>query len=196
MVVRQAAVSECGPLQGKNGEQRLSTAAPCLTYGEKEGPLRSPVLARAGPETDLLELRDLGRNLIPVPRTYYRHTVTLLPAHCYLITSSSSTAEVPRQLTASCGAEASTLRVLVASAFPAASYRETSDTAGEGALWCGAESHCSHNARAPPLLCRGSSLTRPLELTRFRGHCRSHESAVGVVHGQAQAAGVHGGVQG
>ena len=35
-----------------------------------------------------------------------------------------------------------------------------------------------------------------VELTRFRGHCRSHESAVGVVHGQAQAAGVHGGVQG
>jgi len=35
-----------------------------------------------------------------------------------------------------------------------------------------------------------------LELTRFRGHCRSHESAVGVVHGQAQTAGVHGGVQG
>ena len=35
-----------------------------------------------------------------------------------------------------------------------------------------------------------------MELTRFRGHCRSHESAVGVVHGQAQTAGVHGGVQG
>ena len=35
-----------------------------------------------------------------------------------------------------------------------------------------------------------------VELTRFRGHCRSHESAVGVVHGQAQTAGVHGGVQG
>jgi hypothetical protein len=35
-----------------------------------------------------------------------------------------------------------------------------------------------------------------LDLTRFRGHCRSHESAVGVFHGQAQAAGVHERVQG
>ena len=35
-----------------------------------------------------------------------------------------------------------------------------------------------------------------LELTRFRGHCRSHESAVGVFHGQAQAASVHERVQG
>jgi hypothetical protein len=35
-----------------------------------------------------------------------------------------------------------------------------------------------------------------MDLTRFRGHCRSHESAVGVFHGQAQAASVHGGVQG
>jgi hypothetical protein len=33
-----------------------------------------------------------------------------------------------------------------------------------------------------------------LNLPRFRGHPRSHESAVGVVHGQAQAAGVHEGV--
>jgi hypothetical protein len=31
-----------------------------------------------------------------------------------------------------------------------------------------------------------------LILPRFRGHCRSHESAVGVFHGQAQTAGVHG----
>lgn len=35
-----------------------------------------------------------------------------------------------------------------------------------------------------------------LNLPRFRGHCRSHESAVGVFHGQAQAASVHERVQG
>ena len=34
----------------------------------------------------------------------------------------------------------------------------------------------------------------PVNLPRFRGHPKSHESAVGVVHGQAQAAGVHEGV--
>ncbi len=35
-----------------------------------------------------------------------------------------------------------------------------------------------------------------LDLTRFRGHCRSHESAVGVFHGQAQTAGIYERVQG
>ena len=39
-------------------------------------------------------------------------------------------------------------------------------------------------------------IAHDLDLTRFRGHCRSHESAVGVIHGQAQAAGIHGRVQG
>ena len=33
-----------------------------------------------------------------------------------------------------------------------------------------------------------------VNLPRFGGHPRSHESAVGVCHGQAQAAGVHEGV--
>src|SRR5713226_4620344 len=36
----------------------------------------------------------------------------------------------------------------------------------------------------------------PLNLPRFGRHPRSHESAVGVCHGQTQAAGVHEGVQG
>src|SRR6059036_2919248 len=35
-----------------------------------------------------------------------------------------------------------------------------------------------------------------LNLPRFRGHPRSHESAVGVCHGETEAAGVHEGVQG
>jgi transposase-like protein len=30
-----------------------------------------------------------------------------------------------------------------------------------------------------------------VDLTRFRGHCRSHESAVGVFHGQAQTTGIY-----
>jgi hypothetical protein len=34
----------------------------------------------------------------------------------------------------------------------------------------------------------GTGVAPLLNLPRFRGHCRSHESAVGVIHGQAQAA--------
>ena len=37
---------------------------------------------------------------------------------------------------------------------------------------------------------------KALNLPRFGGHLRSHESAVGVCHGQTQAAVVHGGIQG
>src|SRR5262245_65569311 len=35
-----------------------------------------------------------------------------------------------------------------------------------------------------------------MNLPRFRGHCRSHGSAIGVCHGQTQAAGVHDRIQG
>ena len=40
------------------------------------------------------------------------------------------------------------------------------------------------------------SLFVALDLTRFRGHCRSHESTVGVFHGQAQTTGIYERVQG
>jgi hypothetical protein len=51
-------------------------------------------------------------------------------------------------------------------------------------------------SRAARAFAPSSSASPVMNLTRFRGHCRSHESAVGVFHGQAQTAGVHGGVQG
>src|SRR3989338_686328 len=50
-------------------------------------------------------------------------------------------------------------------------------------------------AREDPLLagpvCEVADVV--LDLTRFGGHCRSHESAVGVFHGQTKTAGVYGG---
>ena len=42
--------------------------------------------------------------------------------------------------------------------------------------------------------CALMAFSTVVNLPRFLGHPRSHESAVGVVHGQAQAAGVHEGV--
>jgi Sigma-70 region 2 len=43
---------------------------------------------------------------------------------------------------------------------------------------------------------RSRAIDRLLNLPRFGGHPGSHGSAVGVCHGQTQAAGIHDGVQG